>query len=529
MQKYDAIIIGAGHNGLVCATYLAKSGLKVLIVESAEQVGGMAASREFFPGFSISLAHTLNNFSSAIARELELDKYGLEYSSSPLDLIGLDSNAAHVRCSINGVSGVNDADTLSYSAYSSLLDKFSHALRPFWHRTMPDVGFQSLEQLMTFGNIAWNLRRLGRDDMREFFRIIALPPRDLVDEFFENDLLKATLCWDALTGSRLAPRSPNNGILSLLYRMSGNIDGKPNSHLVPRGSLGGFMDVLCNAARTNGVEIRTGVYVDEIVVAGNDDGLKATGVRLRSGELIGADTVISNADPKTTFLKLVGVENLQIEFSQRIKRIRSNGLVAKLHLALDSLPSFKGLDKPDGRLIVAPNMDAIEFAFDDAKYGEFPGDPVMEIVIPSLFDDSLAPKGKHVLSAQVMYIPLELKSGLNDSVRKQLFDRLVDKIEEYAPGTRDILLHGELLAPADIEDQYGVAGGHWHHGELALDQMLMMRPTYEAAQYATPIQSLYLCGAGSHPGGGVTGAPGHNAAKQLLSDLNRKTGENNNA
>jgi len=256
--------------------------------------------------------------------------------------------------------------------------------------------------------------------------------------------------------------------------------------------------------------------VDRILVEGSADGLAATGVLLANGDKLQADRVISATDPKRTFLNLVGAENLNIGFTNRIRRLRCDGFVAKLHLALKGAPEFSGLETASGRMIIAPELDAIEFAYDDAKYGECPQDPVMEVVVPSLHDDSLAPAGQHVLSAHVMYVPYALKGGWTDDARQAMLQRSIDTIEKYAPGIREQILHGELLTPADLEQRYHVTGGHWHHTEFAMDQLLMMRPTYEAAQYRTPIPGLYLCSAGCHPGGGLMGAAGHNAAREIL-------------
>jgi phytoene dehydrogenase-like protein len=518
MTNYDAVLIGAGHNGLICATYLAKSGQRVLVLEAANQAGGLAATREFYPGFKASIAHTVNHLSSDIVNQLELYKHGLANTPESLSTIGLHPQGEHVYVGSDGVRGTSEKDSAAFQEYSALMNRFADALKPFWLKTIPDVGFHSLQQLLTYGQLAWKLRSLGKQDMQEFFRIIALPTRDLMDENFDNELLKATLSWDGLIGSRLAPRSPNSAVLAMLYRMAGNYDKQRNSHIVPAGGMGGLMDVLCKAAEANGVEIRTGSAVKNIQVEGNESGLRATGVQLETGETIKSAKVISNADPRTTFFDLLGAKHLQIEFTQRIKRLRCDGYVAKLHLALNDLPSFTSLENPAGRLIIAPAMDAIEFAYDDSKYGHFSAEPVMEIVIPSLHDTSLAPAGKHVLSAHVMYAPCNLKTEQVEQARVKFTNRIIDRISEYAPGIKEKILHQELLTPMDLEQQYRVSGGHWHHGELALDQMLMMRPTYEAGQYQTPVQCLYLCGAGSHPGGGISGGPGHNAAQAILAE-----------
>jgi phytoene dehydrogenase-like protein len=270
------------------------------------------------------------------------------------------------------------------------------------------------------------------------------------------------------------------------------------------------------SATNSGVEIRNGSEVSRILVDGSADGLKATGVQLKDGEKIEADHVVSATDPQRTFLKLVGVEYLNIGFTNRIRRLRCDGYVAKLHLALNGLPEFDGLEQADGRMIIAPDLDAIEFAYDDAKYGDCSTKPVMEIVIPSVHDASLAPNGQHVLSAHVMFVPYRLKGGWTDAARDSICERAIDTIAQYAPGIREQIVHREFLTPQDLEQNYRVTGGHWHHTEFAIDQLLMMRPTYEAAQYSTPIPGLFLCGAGCHPGGGLMGAAGHNAAREIL-------------
>jgi phytoene dehydrogenase-like protein len=286
--------------------------------------------------------------------------------------------------------------------------------------------------------------------------------------------------------------------------------------MIPAGGVEGLVGALHSAATKAGVEFKHASPVDRIQVNGDENGLRVSGVQLADGEIVSSTRVVSSADPKKTFLDLVGVENLEIDFTNRIRRLRCDGHVAKLHLALDGLPHFNGVDKPDGRLIIAPEMDAIEFAFDDAKYGQCSQNPVMEIVIPSLHDSTAAPEGQHVLSAHVMYVPYELKGGWTDAARSEIAQRSIDTIAAYAPGLKEQVLHAELLTPRDLEQSHHVSGGHWHHAELSADQMFMMRPTYEAAQYATPIPGLYLCGAGTHPGGGLAGAPGHNAAKEIL-------------
>ncbi len=504
---YDSIIVGAGHNGLVCAAYLARAGKRVLLLESADSVGGLAAGREFHPGFTASVAHTVNHFPKSIAKELALAAHGFEISVGSVPDVGLSPEGRHVILNGGELRGVSDNDRDAYAGYQRQLQRFAHALEPFWLKTMPRIGHNNLGDLLTFGHMGLNLRRLGKTDMREFLRVFSLPMRDLMDENFDSDVLKSLLSWDGLIGSKMAPRSPNNSVLTLLYRMAGE---------TVSGRVGALVGALEAAATAAGAEIRTHAKVKRIRVSGDASGLRTTGVKMLDGEVFEANCVISSADPQTTFLGLIGVENLEIGFTNRIKRLRCKGYVAKLHLALNGPLAFSGLDDPGGRMVIAPDMNAIEFAFDDAKYGRWSDHPVMEITLPSVHETSMAPPGQHVLSAHVMFVPYALKGGWNEAARDALSERIIDTIEEYAPGIRQSIVGRELLTPFDLEHTFAVTGGHWHHTEMALDQMLMMRPTYEAAQYTTPIPGLYLCGAGCHPGGDLTGAAGHNAAREIL-------------
>jgi phytoene dehydrogenase-like protein len=505
LASYDSIIIGAGHNGLVCAAYLAKSGQRVLLLEAAATCGGLAAQREFHPGFSAPVAHTVTHFPKEIINDLQLSARGFKTSANSETIVGLSTDGSHVSVESDALVGATADDANAYQSYRAMMRRFAQALRPFWLKTMPRIGKASFSELLTFGKLGLKIRMLGKKDMEELLRIATLPMRDLMDETFDSELLKATLSWDGLVGAKLAPRSPNSAVLTSLYRMSGE-----------SGDVGSLIDSLKTAATENGVEIRNNAAVSRILIDASENGLAAAGVRLDDGTKIEANQIISATDPKRTFLDLVGVENLDIGFTNRIRRLRCDGYVAKLHLALKGLPDFSGLQSPEGRLIMAPEMDTLEFSYDNAKYGELPETPVLEATVPSLRNASLAPDGQHVLSAHVMYVPYKLKGGWTDDARQQVCDRAIDTIAQYAPGIREQIIHQELLTPVDLEQQYRVTGGHWHHTEMAMDQMLMMRPTYEAAQYSTPIPGLYLCSAGCHPGGGLSGAAGHNAAKAIL-------------
>ncbi|HIE89814.1 MAG: NAD(P)/FAD-dependent oxidoreductase [bacterium] len=509
MAHYDTIIIGAGHNSLVCANYLALKKKNVLVVEASEVCGGLAASYEFHDGFHASVAHQASHFPLKIIRDLRLTEHGLSLSRNHNACIGLDQDGHHVVVQGNKVSGVPDIELDAYKRYHDLMIRYADMLAPFWLKTVPPIGNNSIPEMMAFAELGLKIRLLGKEDMREFLRMVTLPMYDLMDEYFSHPLLKSVLSWDALIGSKQAPRSPNNSVLQLLYRMAGD------SHITLE--VPALIDALQGAAVSRGVDIRTSSRVSNIEVEQGSEGISATGVRLESGEVFTADRIVSSADPKTTFLNLLGAEHLEIEFTNRISRVRDQGLVSKLHLALSGLPSFTGLTSAAGRLFIAPSLEKIEIAFDNAKYGESPVEPVMEITVPTLGNPGLAPEGQHVLSAHVMYTPFKHKSAWDEAARTGLTTKVIDAIETYAPGTRSLIIGQELLTPVDLESRFNTSGGHWHHGDFALDQLLMMRPTPGAAQYGTPVSGLYLCGAGTHPAGDITGMPGHNAARKILS------------
>ncbi|MEM6544780.1 MAG: NAD(P)/FAD-dependent oxidoreductase [Pseudomonadota bacterium] len=517
MNTADTLIIGAGHNGLVCATLLAKAGHRVTVLEGSTVPGGLASERQVHDGFKGSIATSLYAVPSDLIRELGLDSKGFRNAEKPLPLIGLAQEADPVI--IAGVpgsatlTGVSQTDQSAFKEYQDQLKTFAKALEPFWRKTMPRIGDASAGSLLTFAQLGLKLRMLGKEDMLEFFRVATLPMRDLVEEFFESELLKATLCWDGLAGSKMAPRSPNQAVLTLLGRMAGQHDG---AHCVPKSGMRGFVNSLSSAASEAGAQLRFGAKVERLIIEADENGQRCVGVKLESGEELRAERVVSSADPKSTFLSMLGASHLEIEFANRIRRLRTDGYVAKLFLALSDTPSFNGLADCRGRMVLADSMDAIEFAYDEAKYGEAAQEPVMEVMVPSVHDASLAPAGQHLLSANVMYVPGNRKGGWTEDAKAKYLSLLQDRLEKYAPGLSDITLHAELHTPADLERDYGLTGGHWHHAEPAIDQLLMMRPTYEAAQYRTPIDGLFLCGAGSHPGGDLTGNPGRNAAREIL-------------
>ena len=504
------VIIGGGHNGLVCAAYLAKAGRQVTVLEAAGQVGGAAITREFAPGFKVSAgAHLLFMLDKTVRKELSLDSAGLSFSQQNMTSTALAEDGNHLEITGDSLQGANigSADQAAMKEYRRFMNRFAGIINRLNNRIPPRVGTKNHRDWIGLAKTALDVRMLGRDDMREFLRIAGINIYDILQENFENPLLKGALSLDGVLGTNLGPRS-NNSVFCALHRLSG-LQGMA----IPHGGMGAVSDALAVAAEKHGATIRTSATVSRILMEGDH----VCGVELQDGEQITAGTVVSSADPKTTFFGLLGARNMEAGFARRIQNIRMHGNVAKLHLALDGVPEFNGLNQNQlaDRLLIAPDLDYVERAFNHSKYGEYSVKPVAEISIPSLHDDSLATPGSHVLSAVVQYAPYQLKAGWSEE--KAVFtEKVIDLLAAYAPGIRSQILHRELLTPVDIEREFRITGGHWHHGELAIDQFLMLRPVPHSAQYASPVNGLYLCGAGSHPGGGVMGSAGRNAANAVL-------------
>ena len=509
-NKHHTVIIGAGHNALVCAAYLAKAGRKVTLLEAAEQVGGAAITREFAPGFKVSAgAHLLFMLDKNVRKELALDTTGLSFSQQNVNTTALATDGNHLLIAGDALQGANisDKDRLAMKEYRRFMSRFASVFNRLNNRIPPRLATRERSDWLNLAKTALNIRLLGRQDMREFLRITGINIYDVLQENFENPLLKGALSLDGVLGSNLGPRS-NNSVFCALQRLSG-LQGIS----MPKGGMGTVSNTLATVAKKHGAMIRTSTPVSRILL----DGDHVSGVELQGGEKIAAGTVISSADPKTTFLGLLGARKLEAGFVRKIMNIRMRGNVAKLHLALNSTPVVNGLNQNQlgDRLLIAPDMDYVERAFNQSKYGEYSIKPVAEITIPSLYDVSLAPPGKHVLSAIVQYAPYQLKAGWSEQ-KSTFTDQVIELLASYAPGIHSQILHKELLTPVDIESEFGISGGHWHHGELAMDQFLMLRPAPRSAQYATPVNGLFLCGAGSHPGGGVMGSAGRNAANAVL-------------
>lgn len=524
MLTYDAIIVGAGHNGLTTAAYLAKAGKKVLVLERRPGIGGIAATEEIFPGFKFSTCeHLAGSFSREIIADLDLQKHGLEILQlKPLlfapsldgSSLVIPPDPAETVAEI-GRHSKNDAG--KYQAYCALLKELSAYLLNLYSLPLPDRAAPGSSNPSALLKAIWKFHRLGKKLGYEFLRILPMSVADLLNEWFENDLLKAGLAASGIHGSFVGPRQQGTS-LNLLHHQLGESNGALRTGGFVPGGIGNLPQALALAARRYGAEIRTGAEVVKIVTKNR----AATGVVLRNGDEIHATSVISSADVKRTFLTLVDPTYFDPYFLLQVRNIRSRGTLAKVNLALDSLPKFKnstarGAPAPLGGIIhIGPTLDYLERASDDAKYGRFSRQPFLEITIPSLADPSLAPAGKHVFSVWMQSAPYHLRGSDWNSQRDLLGDTVINLIDDYAPGFKNSILHRQVLTPLDLEQTYGLTEGHIYHAEMALDQIFFMRPLPGWARYGTPIENLYLCGSGTHPGGGITGLPGYYAAKAIF-------------
>ncbi|MGE0022692.1 MAG: phytoene desaturase family protein [Hyphomicrobium sp.] len=514
MTSYDAIVIGGGTNGLAAAGRLAKAGRKAIVVETAAEAGGGAQTREFAPGYRVSaIAHLISVLDPRVEHGLDLARHGLSYAATTIATTALSEAGDHLvldGCYGERLEGsIGEEDREAWAALRGKLLRFADVLRPLKEMTPPKPGSTSAGELARLAKVGLKARLMGRDDMRELLRMLLINVADTLNDEIADDRLKGVVAFDAVLGAHLGPRSPNSLIL-LINRLAAEAAGQKAGLALPKGGMGKVALSMRAAVEAMGVEVRTNARVEQVVV--EDD--RAAGVVLAGGETIRGRAVISAVNPRTTFLDLVGARHLDTETVRRARNIRMRGNTAKLHLALKGEPDFKGA-RLTTRLVIAPSIRAVEDGFNAAKYGELSPNPAMEIVVPSAFDEGLAPKGCHVLSANVQYAPYALAQGW-ESGRAVFLAHIMETLEKYAPGIGHLVTSSELVTPADLEAKHGFIGGNWHHGELAVEQMLFLRPTIDASQYETPLAGLYLAGAGSHPGGGISGAAGWNAAERIL-------------
>ncbi len=523
----DIVIIGGGHNGLIAAYYLARAGYRPLVLERRAVAGGAAITDEFHPGFKVStLAHAAGPLRPDIVRDLDLAKHGLRMINPDPRLFApapdgralvFHDDPARTAESIGGHS---KKDAEKYPRFAETLRRLSSVFNHLLTVTPPPLDRTGIGDLLTLLPAGRSLKGLGKKDMFNFFRWAPMAVADIAAEFFETELLRAAIAARGIYGAFLGPWSAGTGTILMLRAAA---DPHPvGTSAVPQGGLGALTQALAAAAKAAGAEIRTGAGVARILVKGG----AATGVVLESGEEITAKTIVSNADPKRTLLGLVEPMQLEPDFVQKLRNYRSNGVSAKVNLALGGLPAFTALKGAAdgakllaGRIHIGPEIDYLERAYDASKYGEMSEHPYLDVTIPTLSDPGLAPAGKHVMSIHAQYAPYRLKGGDWNARREALGDTVVKTLTAYAPNLKDLILKGEVLTPADLETTYGLTGGHIFHGELALDQLFTMRPLIGWARYRTPIRNLYLCGSGTHPGNGLTGGSGANAAKEILKDL----------
>lgn len=526
-DSFDAVILGADPNGLVAAAYLARAGHRVLVVDAGDVPGGVVATLEFAPGFRASVGPDLGGgVPPQVAADLDLGRHGLEWL--PLDpLVFVRApDGRHLTLSpepdatLAAIGALSSRDAAAYPAFADLVGRIAGFLRSLVGRKAPDPSAESARDLIELARIGLRFRRLGRADVHETLRVLPTSIADFLNERFELDLLKAALAVQGLHGVALGPRSAGTTAIFLLHQLGAS--GWPRvAWRLPRGGMGAVSRALAGAATANGAHFRTRAKMAGILVRDN----RAVGVLLESGEEIAARAVVSSLDPGTTFLRLLEPGAVEPEFQRDVQRIRYRGVTARLLLALDRLPPLAGLsgDGPQpqhrGVIQIGHDLDYLERAYDATKYGRCSERPWLDVVVPTLSDPDLAPPGKHVMSVTAQYAPFALRDGTWADHADRFADGILATLEDSLPGVTGSVVRRCVITPLDFQETYGLPEGSLHQGELALDQLLFMRPVAGWSGYRTPVEGLYLCGACTHPGGTVLGASGHNASRVVLGDL----------
>ena len=521
------VLIGGGHNTLVAAFYLAKGGFKPLVLERREMVGGGAITEEFYPGFRAStLAHTVGPLRGDIVRDMQLHRFSCEiFSPDPRVFAPTPEGKAmffynDTAKTAEDIAHFSKKDAAKYTEFAESLESFSEVLAQIVSMTPPAIDRPSPEDFWNLFKTGRGVRQLGKEGIFNLFRWAPMAVADFVAEFFETELLRAVIAARGIFGNALGPWSAGSTAVLLLRAAA---DAHPVGPAgFPRGGLGSLTRALAESAKEAGAEIRTDAEVERIRIK---DGA-VVGVVLKDGEEIAGEAVVSGVDPKRTFFSLIDPSQLDPVFANRIKNFRAKGNVAKVNLALGGLPGFTALEANEralralsGRIHIGPDIDYLERAFDDSKYGELSRAPYLDVTIPTILDPALAPDGKHVLSAYVQFAPYKLKEGNWASHRRELGLRVINTLAPYAPDLSSLVEGMQVITPEDLETCYGFTGGHIFHGELALDQLFTMRPVLDWARYKTPIRGLFLSGSGTHPGNGLTGASGANAAREIIREL----------
>jgi phytoene dehydrogenase-like protein len=522
-RNYDAVIVGAGHNGLVCAAYLARAGRTVLALERREIVGGCAVTEEVWPGYRVSTgAYLVSLMQERIVRELDLERYGYRVDAKDPAFFSAFPDGRHFFMwqdrakTLEEIRKVSVPDAEAYPAYEDHIERLARAVEALLLTTPPRFPPAGAFDLIEYVKLAARVYGLARRDLVALVKIFTQSAADFLDEWFESEELKVTLATDGVIGANGGPRSPGTAYI-LLHHCMGGVAGHRGLWGFVRGGMGTVSEAIAAAARAAGAEIRTGAVVERIDIREG----RARGVVLAGGQRIEASAVISNLDPRRTFLGLVDETALDPAFVKAIRHYRSEGTSLKMNLALSGLPEFRALPGAPGpqhraTMHICPSIKYVERAWDDAKYGRPSERPLLELTVPTMYDPSLAPPGKHILGVFLQYAPYTLREGNWDELREPYGRHVLDLIAEYAPNIHSIVDQVQVLTPLDLERRFGLTGGNIFHGEMSLDQMFVMRPLAGWARYRTPIRGLYLCGSGTHPGGGVMGAPGYNAAREIL-------------
>jgi len=522
-QHYDVIVIGGGHNGLVNAAYLAKAGKKVVVLERRHVLGGAAVTEEIIPGFLFSeCSYVVSLLRPEIIRELDLPRHGLEIlpldgTFSPMPngdyLWRVNDHAKSIR----DIRRHSRLDAEAYDEFSKMMAPMCRFVKPLLSMVPPDPTTLNPKDLKQLHFLIQRFRELSSDERYTLVQLMTMSSADFLDQWFETDVLKATMSASGIIGTFLGIRSPGTAYV-LLHHYMGEIDGAFRSWGFSRGGTGAISNAIADAAREAGVEIRTKAPVGKILVKNG----RACGVALQDGEELTANVVSSSVDPHLTFEKFLEPSELPADFLEGVRRYKFRGSSGKVNLALDALPNFKCLPGPGahlrGAISISPSMEYMERAYDDAKYGHYSRRPYIDIVIPSVTDPSVAPPGKHVLSCFVQYAPYKLAEGTWDDQKEAFGENVINTIAEYAPNIKDIIIGRQILTPLDLEREFGLTQGNIFQGELSLEQLFFLRPVAGWAYYRTPIHNLYMCGSATHPGGGIMGANGRIASQVILKE-----------
>jgi phytoene dehydrogenase-like protein len=522
-KRYDAIIVGGGHNGLVTAAYLARAGKRVLVLERREMVGGCAVTEEVWPGYRVSTgAYLVSLLLERIVRELELERFGYRVIPKDPAFFTAFPDGRHLffwqdeKRTLAEIARFSTKDAAAWPKYEAYLEKLAIVVESLLLVTPPELPPQKFDDYVEYLKLLARFRKLGPREITGLVKIFTQSAADLLDEWFESPEIKVTLATDGVIGANGGPRSAGTAYI-LMHHCMGDVAGKRGLWGFVKGGMGAVSEAIGASARAKGAEIRVNATVSRVLVKEG----RTRGVVLENGDELDADIVASNLDPKLTFLKLLDSSCLEPDFRASIERFRVEGTSLKMNLALDGLPDFTALPGTPGpqhgaTMHICPSIEYVERAWDDAKYGCPSHNPLLEMTCPTIYDPDLAPAGKHIMGIFLQYAPYTLRDASWDNLREPYGDRILQVIADYAPNIHKIVRERQVLSPLDLERRFGISGGNIFHGEMSLDQMFFLRPVAGWARYRTPVRGLYLCGSGAHPGGGVMGAPGYNAAREIL-------------